>query len=112
MSSRKTNNFNGSQPRSKSRGMTALSASNLVNQHELSRQAAYILKRMPECASIESVLVGKVLTALCKYVSVSFQKIDSVDVETNQLMYNSVVVNVPQLGQFTLERMAHGTLLK
>jgi hypothetical protein len=27
-------------------------------------------------------------------------------------MYNSVTVNVPQLGQFTLERMAQGTMLK
>ena len=27
-------------------------------------------------------------------------------------MYNCVNVTVPQLGQFTLERLAHGTLLK
>ena len=92
--------------------MTALSASRLVNQHELVRQAAYTLKKQPDCASIEQPLVGKVLTALSKYISVSFQKIDSLDVETNQLMFNSVVVNVPQLGHFTLERMAHGTMLK
>jgi hypothetical protein len=92
--------------------MTAIAASRLVNHHELARQAAIALKKQPDCAAIEQPVITKVLTALSKYISVSFQKIDSVDVETNQLMYNSVVVNVPQLGQFTLERMAHGTLLK
>ena len=54
----------------------------------------------------------KVMTALSKYIGVCFQKIDAIDSDTNENMYNTVIVTVPQLGQFTLEKLAVGTLLK